>query len=174
MPCCTYSKEFPKRRTPDGRVVRSYEELIAYIQSKVRRVHSPLHGALFLTCHTVASCDSNLNAAVRREEHCAVHDGGALRGSQRMRFARFFSLNARLSIATFVLLVTKEVPGYSSIHEAVSDRSRCNLVPAGRYAGSPQGPLRQTFHHVALFATVARISRGTSSGDAAGTLESSL
>lgn len=34
VPCCTYSQEFPKRKLPDGRPVRKYEELIEYLQLK--------------------------------------------------------------------------------------------------------------------------------------------
>lgn len=34
VPCCTYSKEFPNRKTPQGNIVTSYEELIEYLQAK--------------------------------------------------------------------------------------------------------------------------------------------
>ncbi|KAA8492384.1 hypothetical protein FVE85_7891 [Porphyridium purpureum] len=34
LPCCTYSKEFPDRRTPSGEHVKSYEQLVPYLQAK--------------------------------------------------------------------------------------------------------------------------------------------
>ena len=34
VPCCVYSGEFPRRRLPDGRPVRTYEELIEYLVAK--------------------------------------------------------------------------------------------------------------------------------------------
>ena len=34
VPCCTYSGEFPQRRTPGGGLVRTYEELIQWLVAK--------------------------------------------------------------------------------------------------------------------------------------------
>lgn len=34
IPCCTFSKEFPGRKLPDGTPVTSYEHLIAYLKNK--------------------------------------------------------------------------------------------------------------------------------------------
>eukprot|EP01001_Neometanema_parovale_P006645 NODE_2994_length_1299_cov_119.084184_g2842_i0.p1 GENE.NODE_2994_length_1299_cov_119.084184_g2842_i0~~NODE_2994_length_1299_cov_119.084184_g2842_i0.p1 ORF type:complete len:389 (+),score=30.44 NODE_2994_length_1299_cov_119.084184_g2842_i0:71-1237(+) len=34
VPCCTHAKLFPDRKTPDGSPVRSYEELLQYLQAK--------------------------------------------------------------------------------------------------------------------------------------------
>jgi len=34
VPCCTFANQFPKRKFPDGRVVKSYEDLIEYLISK--------------------------------------------------------------------------------------------------------------------------------------------
>ena len=34
VPCCVYGEAFPRRRLPDGRLVRSYDDLLRYILSK--------------------------------------------------------------------------------------------------------------------------------------------
>ena len=34
VPCCVYSESFPRRRLPDGRLVRSYEDLVQYVLAK--------------------------------------------------------------------------------------------------------------------------------------------
>jgi len=34
VPCCTFAKLFPRRRTGDGRQVRSYEQLLDHLQAK--------------------------------------------------------------------------------------------------------------------------------------------
>ena len=33
-PCCTYHKEFPKRKLRDGSQVRTYEQLVQYLMEK--------------------------------------------------------------------------------------------------------------------------------------------
>ena len=38
VPCCVYSKQFPKRKLPDGTLVKSYEQLLQHLQSKDRRI----------------------------------------------------------------------------------------------------------------------------------------
>ena len=38
VPCCVYSKQFPKRKLPNGTLVKSYEQLLKHLQSKDRRI----------------------------------------------------------------------------------------------------------------------------------------
>ena len=47
VPCCVYSKQFPKRKLPDGKLVKSYEQLLEHLQSKdprIRRNRLPFEG----------------------------------------------------------------------------------------------------------------------------------
>lgn len=49
VPCCTYSQEFPHRRTPSNskKIVTTYEELLEYLQSKspdIQRAELPFEG----------------------------------------------------------------------------------------------------------------------------------
>ena len=39
VPCCVFPRLFPKRTTPSGKPVRSYEDFISYLASKSDRVH---------------------------------------------------------------------------------------------------------------------------------------
>eukprot|EP00742_Colponemidia_sp_Colp-10_P010887 GILJ01012017.1.p1 GENE.GILJ01012017.1~~GILJ01012017.1.p1 ORF type:complete len:318 (-),score=21.14 GILJ01012017.1:74-1027(-) len=34
VPCCVFSHEFPDRRTPEGQLVRNYDQFVAYLKSK--------------------------------------------------------------------------------------------------------------------------------------------
>ena len=34
IPCCVFTKLFPSRKTPDGEVVRTYQELVEYLKQK--------------------------------------------------------------------------------------------------------------------------------------------
>ncbi len=38
VPCCVYSKQFPKRKLPDGTLVKSYEQLLQHLRSKDKRI----------------------------------------------------------------------------------------------------------------------------------------
>jgi hypothetical protein len=38
-PCCVFPSEFPNRKTPEGNRVRTYNELIKYLQTKARGSH---------------------------------------------------------------------------------------------------------------------------------------
>lgn len=38
VPCCVFTNLFPKRKTPSGSIVRTYEELIEYLQHKDPRI----------------------------------------------------------------------------------------------------------------------------------------
>ena len=47
VPCCVYSKQFPKRKLPDGTLVKSYEQLLQHLQSKdprIRKNRLPFEG----------------------------------------------------------------------------------------------------------------------------------
>eukprot|EP01147_Barroeca_monosierra_P008614 gene8614-1027_t len=47
VPCCVYSKEFPTRKLPDGRFVRSYLQLVEYLQGLspgINRTSLPFEG----------------------------------------------------------------------------------------------------------------------------------
>jgi hypothetical protein len=44
VPCCVFTKLFPDRRTPEGGEVRSYDDLVVYLQHKdpgIRREYLP-------------------------------------------------------------------------------------------------------------------------------------
>ena len=47
VPCCVYPAEFPHRRLPDGTLVRKYEQLLEYMQSRsscIKVVTLPFEG----------------------------------------------------------------------------------------------------------------------------------
>ena len=57
VPCCVYSKQFPKRKLPDGTLVKSYEQLLQHLQSKdprIRKNRLPFEGKniiIQILCH---------------------------------------------------------------------------------------------------------------------------
>ena len=42
VPCCVYSKQFPKRKLPDGTLVKSHEQLLQHLRSKDKRIKQEL------------------------------------------------------------------------------------------------------------------------------------
>merc|ERR1712107_615364 len=57
VPCCVYSAEFPKRRLPNGAHVRTYEDLLSYLQGLspyIRRQDLDFEGKRTLLFMTVA------------------------------------------------------------------------------------------------------------------------
>jgi len=61
VPCCVYSAQFPRRRLPTGGQVRTYEDLLDYLQSmdpRIRREYLDFEGkntVIFMTAADVAS-----------------------------------------------------------------------------------------------------------------------
>mmetsp|Transcript_79470 Transcript_79470/g.177723 ORF Transcript_79470/g.177723 Transcript_79470/m.177723 type:complete len:83 (+) Transcript_79470:105-353(+) len=59
VPCCVYAAQFPRRRLPGGGQVRTYEDLLDYLQSmdpRIRRQTLDIEGknnVLFMTAEDV-------------------------------------------------------------------------------------------------------------------------
>eukprot|EP00927_Polykrikos_kofoidii_P085710 TRINITY_DN938_c0_g1_i2.p1 TRINITY_DN938_c0_g1~~TRINITY_DN938_c0_g1_i2.p1 ORF type:complete len:619 (-),score=99.31 TRINITY_DN938_c0_g1_i2:571-2391(-) len=86
IPCCTFADDFPERRLTDGRPVRTYDDLVAWLQAR-----SPSSEKAFLGFHgknLVVFCKPEANSSRNgHEEACFVEKGkscpstGAVAGS---------------------------------------------------------------------------------------------